>query len=350
MKRDWDYTVNKIPAMFKSQNSTASCSERVGDCESARSASNSLRLVVLFLRAVRATAPVLYRCLWLHLPALSIMNANRNFIASVIWFFLLPGITQAQQPTAQVEKLFASGVQALKDGRLEEAEKTFQQVLRQGGKAAFVHHNLGIIYQQKNEQEKAVAQFREATRLQPDFGEARLLIGHSLLALGKNAEAVRELEQAVRLLPKQPQARIQLAKAYERTNNWFGVVDQFRSLRELEPANAEYAYQLGKAYNQLSEWSYQQIIRVNSGAARLYQTLGQNYLLQGRYEWATLEYQRAINADPKLPELHLALALIFLEQKKLAEAQTEIDLELKLVPESKTALAVKQKILTAKGQ
>ncbi len=270
----------------------------------------------------------------------------KNIYIGMIWFSFLI-ITSLAQPPAQLEKLFTSGVQALKAGQLDEAETTFLQVLRQGGKVPFVHHNLGIVYQQKNAHEKAVLQFRAAIRLQPDFGEARLLIGYSLLSLGKNAEAGRELERAVKLLPDQPSARLQLAKAYERSGNWFGVVDQYRALRALEPRNGEYAYQLGKAYNRLSDWSYQQIIRVNPGSARLSQTLGQNYLQQGKSELAILEYQRAIQADPKLPELHLALALIYLEQKRFDDARKEIELELRLAPESQKALGVKQQIQAA---
>lgn len=263
----------------------------------------------------------------------------------ICWFST---VTTSQTISPQLEKLFASGAQLLKDGKLDEAEKSFLQVLRQGGKSALLHHNLGIVYQQQKAHDNAILQFREAIRLQPNFGEARLLLGYSLLSLAKSAEAVKELERAVTLLPKQAEARLQLAKAYERTDNWFGVVDQFRALREIDPKNGEYAYQLGKAYDKLSEWSSRNIVRVDSGSARLYQTLGQNYLLQGKYELAVVEYQRAINADPKLPELHLALALIFLEQKKIEEAQQEIAQELKLVPESKMALEVKQKIDAAK--
>lgn len=276
------------------------------------------------------------------------MIAITKLTLYALWLSLLLGLAHAQSAAVPFEKLFASGVQALKEGKLDEAEKTFLQILRQGGNAPFVHHNLGIVYQQQTAHDKAVLQFREAIRLQPEFGEARLLMGFSLLSLGKNTEAVRELQRAVKILPDQPQARLQLAKAYERLNNWFGVVDQFRALREIEPNNGEYAYQLGKAYNRLSDWSYQEIIRVNSGSARLYQSLGQTYLQQGQLELALSEFQRALQADPKLPELHLALALIYFEQKRFDEAAKEIELELKLAPESKKASDVKQQIQGAK--
>lgn len=152
----------------------------------------------------------------------------------------------------------------------ETAEKSFQEVLRRGGKASFVHHNLG-------------------------------------------------------------------------------VVDQYQALRESAPQDAEYAYQLGRAYTRLSEWSSNQIIRIDPDAARLHQSLGQQYLMQGKYEMAAAEYKRAAEVDPKLTEIHLALALIYLEQKRFDESLKEIEKELKLAPGSKKAMDVKQKIEAAKA-
>lgn len=52
----------------------------------------------------------------------------------------------------------------------------------------------------------------------------------------------------------------------------------------------------------------------------------------------------AVRSDPKLPDIHLALALIWLELKRLDHALAEIELELKLVPESKSAVNVKKRI------
>jgi Tfp pilus assembly protein PilF len=254
-----------------------------------------------------------------------------------------------QSLPAPLEKLFATGVEALKKGDTDAAEKTFLTVLRRGGKVSFVHHNLGIVYQQRGEHAKAVAQFREAIRLQPNYGPSRLLAGGSLLALGRHAEAARELERAVKLMPTEAQVRLQLAKALERSNDRLGVVEQYQALAEMAPREAEYAYQLGRAYNRLAEWSYLEIVRLDPNSARLHQSLGQQYLAQGKTELAALSYQKAVETDPQLPEIHLALALIYLDLKRPDEASKEIELELKLVPESKKALAVKQQIAAAKA-
>jgi hypothetical protein len=47
-----------------------------------------------------------------------------------------------------------------------------------------------------------------------------------------------------------------------------------------------------------------------------------------------------------LPEIHLALAEIYSEQGKKAEARKEIEQELAIVPESAAAAALKKKLDT----
>src|SRR2546425_5439033 len=86
---------------------------------------------------------------------------------------------------------FEAGVAAEKAGRLDEAEKDFQQVLRRGGKVAFVYNNLGIVYQRRGDHVRAIEQFREAIRLQPDYAAPHARIGAGLPPPGRASEAGR---------------------------------------------------------------------------------------------------------------------------------------------------------------
>ncbi len=268
-----------------------------------------------------------------------------------ICFFCLLATFGIQAQTPDAATLSAQGIDALKSNQPDEAERLFQQALRlkpMGELSALIHHNLGVIRQERRGHAEAVAEFRLAILAQPGFGQSHLQLGISLLALNKNSEAVVALERAVKLLPKEELARLQLARACERTENWLCVVEQFRSLSEMKPLEAEYAYQLGRAYTRLSEWSYQRIIAINPDAARLHQALGQQYLTQGRYDLALAEYRRASQVDPQLPEIHLAIAVIYLEQKNYDEAGKEIELELRIAPQSLKALELKRQIEAAK--
>lgn len=274
-------------------------------------------------------------------------NFARHLLIAVLCLVLTPGVSSYAQSTA-LEKQIVVGTEALKSGDLETAEKTFSQILRRGARNALIFHNLGVIAQQRGQHGQAAARFREAILLQPGYAPSRLLLGSSLLALGRKSEAVGELKRAVNLLPEEPQARLQLARAYEASDNWPNAVEEYQALVKLVPQEAEYAYQLGKALSKLSAWSYQQIVRLKPDAARLHQSLGQEHLMQEKYDRAIAAYQRAARSDPSLPEIQLALALIWLELKKFDDALAAIELELKLVPESKAALETKKKIEAAR--
>ena len=252
-------------------------------------------------------------------------------------------------PPPPSEDVVAAGVQALKAGDLEAAQNYFQQALKQGIKHPIIFHNLGVVAQERRNDGQAISWFRKSLALDPNYGPSRLLLGSSLLALRKNADAVRELRRAVSLMPNEPAARLELAKAYESTENWMSAVEQLQKLTASAPDNAEYSYQLGKALTKLSGWSLQAISRANPDSARLYQALGQEYAIQGKYDQALAAYQNAAKADPKLPEIHLGMALILLELKKFDEALAQVDRELALVPDSKMAAESKARIQAEKA-
>jgi len=277
----------------------------------------------------------------------------RHFPASALGLGLLLvafTLPSRAEPPLPVDALFERGVQALKAGRLGEAETAFRGVLQQGGNRAYVHNNLVIVYQQQGKHAEAVAESREAIRLDPAYAPPRIVLGGSLLALGRVPEATTELERAVKLLPKERLAREQLARAYARGANPGAAIEQYRALRELAPEDPEYAYQLGRAYLRLSEWAMQRLRAIDPGSARIYQALGHNYRVQGRADLALRAFERAAQADPKLPEIHLVLAQIHLEQKNYDEARKEIDRELALVPESAGARALKQRLEAVEGR
>ena len=250
----------------------------------------------------------------------------------------------AQSLPPALTELFNKGVQAEKAGQLDAAEKAFLAVLEQGGKQAFVYNNLGIVYRGRGDDERALAQFREAIRLNAKYAAPRVLMGSSLMALGRVKEAAVELEAAVKIDPREPSARLELARAYARAGNLAGAVEQFRQLRQQAPGDPEYAYQLGRAYMKLSAWCIAEINRVAPGSARVEQMLAENRVAQGRTGEAIRAYLKAAAADPRLAGIHLALAQIYVKEGKPEEARAEIERELAIVPENAMALAFKRKL------
>jgi len=250
----------------------------------------------------------------------------------------------AQELPPGLAERFREGVAALKSANLDEAERSFREVLQKGGDRSFVHHNLGIVLQQRGRHQAALAEFQAASRLEPSFGPAHLLAGVSLLALNRSAEAVVTLERAAKLMPEEPSAHIQLADAYERTGRIEGIVDEYRRLVQASPENDEYIYRLGKAYLRLAQVSYARLRAANPNSARASQALATEYAKQGRRDLAAQEFQRAARENPALIEIHLALARIYAADERWEEAAREIESELALAPESRDAQELKAKI------
>jgi tetratricopeptide (TPR) repeat protein len=271
------------------------------------------------------------------------MCGRRTILAAVIVLAAGRGAPGQELPPA-LQASFDEGVRALKAGKLDEAESAFRAVIAKGGAVAYVRNNLGVVYQERGQHEKAVTEFREAIRLDPRYPAPRILLGASLFALGRTSEARTQLDRAVRLAPREPLARLQLARVEEGTGDWVGAVEQYRALREMKPDEAEYVYGLGNAYLRLSGWCLKELGSLDGGQARLLQAMGYNYRVQGRPDLALEAFERAAHADSTLPELHLAMAEVHVEQKRWAEARREIERELAIVPESAGAHALLERL------
>jgi tetratricopeptide (TPR) repeat protein len=273
--------------------------------------------------------------------------ARASFAALLVILTARPLSARQDLPPALVEQ-FSKGVNALKAGDLDTAETWLRAVLAGGGNRALVHHNLGIVLEQRGRHDAALVEFRAASRLDPSFGPSRLLAGSSLLALGRPREAVVELQRAVKLLPKEVAAHRQLAEACEAAGDVPCLARALKTAADLSPDDPESLYRLGKAYLRLSQWSYERIQRIAPASPRLSEALGREMIEQGRLDDALYAYRQAAERGPTLAGLHLAMARIHLDQGHLDEALAEIDKELAIAPESAAALQVKAAIVAAR--
>jgi len=243
-------------------------------------------------------------------------------------------------PAGELGDVLAAGIASLKAGKLDDAEAAFRRVIDGGAGVAPVHNNLGIVYRQRGQHAKAAVEFRAAIRLDGAYPAPRILLGASLLAMGKTAEAQAELRKAVKIAPREPLARLELARASQSAGDWAGAVEEYRALAQIDPANPEYRYGLGTSYLRLSEQCLRELQEVAPQSARVHQAQGHEWRVQGRPDRALAAFARAAEADPSLPEIHLAMAQIHLEQGRTADARREAEVELEVVPESAGARAL----------
>ncbi len=122
-----------------------------------------------------------------------------------------------------VESLLTRAVLAERDGRLEEAARSYREVEALLPSVAAIPFNLSLVLVQEGKLTEALAEIEKAIALDPAEAPFHLLHGRILRALESPERAIEALEEAVRLAP-------------DSRDGFFEIADLHQSRRELEPA------------------------------------------------------------------------------------------------------------------
>jgi tetratricopeptide (TPR) repeat protein len=104
--------------------------------------------------------------------------------------------------------------------RTELAASVLDQALAVDSNHAEAHFLKGRMLQTESRLGEALAEYRRAVDLRPDFAEARVALGLQFIASGNYAEAEQAFEIAARLLPGSVEVALNLADAYRASKQW----------------------------------------------------------------------------------------------------------------------------------
>jgi tetratricopeptide (TPR) repeat protein len=119
--------------------------------------------------------------------------------------------------------------------------------LRAGGENYVAHSNLGKLFQDRGEPEKALRHFREAVRLNPDQPQTHFNLAKALLGQRDVEGATRQLEEAVRLDPSLAPAQQGLGNLLRLQGRLAEAVGHLREAVNLDPTSAKAHADLGRA-------------------------------------------------------------------------------------------------------
>jgi tetratricopeptide (TPR) repeat protein len=218
----------------------------------------------------------------------------------------------------------------------------------------------GKRYFDKGEFEKAVIQFTNAIKADPNYADAHFQLGESYLRLKMANRAYQELSRTIELRPDNYKARIDLAnllvlsrefpQAQEQTdlllkqrpndpavhsavsgllageNNLPAAIGELQKTITLDPGHWELYVGLGfleQRNNQpdAAEASFKKAIELNPKSIQPLLVLGSFYESQKREGDAEQQFRDAIAVDPKVMEPREALARLLLVEGKKSEAE-----------------------------
>jgi tetratricopeptide (TPR) repeat protein len=112
--------------------------------------------------------------------------------------------------------LLIAGAAQERAGRLDEAERTFREVLRTFPDSTLALFSLAVVAARRSDHDTAIELCRRAIAARPDMVDAYQQLSMSAMALGRHGEAIEALEAAVALSPQDKAIHNRLGVAYAR--------------------------------------------------------------------------------------------------------------------------------------
>lgn len=273
---------------------------------------------------------------------MSVSSAGITF-NSVLGFFLVgaamslaaqqaPGAAQgtarATAAAGDPAQIFQHGQDALKSGRLDEAERDFREVLQIDPQSGGAYANLGVVYMRRKQWSKALGELQRAEKLMPQVAGIRLNIGLAYYRQNEFLQAIPEFESVVRDSPDALQPRYLLGLCYFFDERWADAATTLEPLWAQESGQFPYLYVLSNAAHragrtELDRQAAEQLTRLGDGSPEYHLFAGKYYLNREEYEPAMTEFEAAAKENPKLPFVHFNLGMTHLKKQEYAQAREE---------------------------
>lgn len=227
-----------------------------------------------------------------------------------------------------IEHLFQRGQDALNHGRLDEAQRDFQNVLSIDPQSGGAYANLGVVYMRRRQWSKALEKLQQAARLMPQVAGIRLNLGLVYYRQNEFLQAIPEFESVVREQPEAVQPRYLLGLCYFFTERWADAAGGLEPLWEQESQNLPYLYVLSNAAHragrkELDDRATAQLLKLGANTPEYRLFVGKYYLNLGQYDQALAEFQAAATANPSLPFVHFNLGLTYRKKQEYDLAREE---------------------------
>ncbi|GAC1663400.1 MAG: hypothetical protein NVS9B4_18120 [Candidatus Acidiferrum sp.] len=254
-------------------------------------------------------------------------------LASLAFLFCLAGTIRAQV-APEVSEIFRQASEAMQRGDLTVAGDGFEAATKAAPGFAEAHFNLGLVREEQDRYDEAIASFQKALVLKPRLHGTNLFIGIAYFRLN-------QLDKAFAAIHKETASYSKDALAWM----WLGVVrlaqdrpeeaaEALDKAAKLAPDDIDILYHRGRAHLLVSKNSYAKMFKAGPQSWRVHQVLAQANAEADRHTDAVAEYLAAIKLAPSQPGLHEELGSEYRSLGKVQEAEESFRRELEIAPHS----------------
>ena len=188
----------------------------------------------------------------------------------------------------------------------EAAEAAFRQSLAAADTAAG-RTRLAEALRLQGKFPEAIAELREAIRIDPTYARAHADLGLILRAQKNIDEAVVEYREALRLDPESIDAHNGLAVAFANSGRIDDAIAEFREIVRIDPDSAigyyNLAYALAEADRDVeSATALREVIRINPNHYNARFNLGELFRLEGKFDDSVAQFREYVRLAPDTPQ------------------------------------------------
>jgi tetratricopeptide (TPR) repeat protein len=156
----------------------------------------------------------------------------------------------------------------------------------------------------KHDAKASIEEFKRATRLDPFYGQAYLLLGLAHMQLQQWSEAQWAFEEAAKVEPGNAKAYLGAGSALNEQKEYAAAQKALEHSLEIRPDSAEAQYELARSLWGLGRWRAaephaRQAIELNKDYAGPHLLMGNIYIEREEPEAALAEFEECLRLDPE---------------------------------------------------
>ena len=184
-----------------------------------------------------------------------------------------------------------------------------------------IYNNRGTAYDDKGDYDRAIQDFNEAVRLDPNAESAYYGRGYAYKKKGDYDRAIQDFNEAIHLNPNFERAYYDRGNAYIDKGDFDRAIQEFNEAIRLNSKDANAYNNRGVAYHRKGDYDhaildYNQAIRLNSNFTSAYSSRGDAYFAMSNLTAAVGDYECTISAAPSSSAAVHAVLMLHLIMKR----------------------------------
>jgi tetratricopeptide (TPR) repeat protein len=231
------------------------------------------------------------------------------------------------------------GTAYLSKGDYDRALADFNQAVKLQPDGASAYFNRAAVYFAKQDFDRALADINQVIKLQPDFALAYLKRGSVYYFKGDSDRALADINQAIKLQPDFALAYLNRGAFYTDRDDHDHAIADFDQALKLAPDDAEAYLNRGSSYQKQGKYDrafadFNQALKLAPDNAIAYNNRGWAYAQKGEFDRALADLHQALKLKPDEASFYDSRGFAYAGKRDYDRAIADYNQALKLKPDA----------------